>query len=141
MVGGYEVDIDGLLVKELENVAKLMKEEPDLRKKLYYFTAAFGIADRTVRVRYDRELALVVQVLQNTYNQFMARFTAIGQGDRVIPLDAKMIDDLADLTEYLAKSILKDQKETYYLLQKFNELAYYTTGPGYYVYLVNKKAT
>jgi len=66
---GYLVDIDGLLVEELKKVAKLMKDEPDPRKKLYYFSAAFGAVDRVIRVRYDRELSLVAQVLQYTYNQ------------------------------------------------------------------------
>ncbi len=137
MIGNLNCDLKDLLVKELENVVMRMRETPDPSRKLFFFSAAYGVTDRVVRIQYDSELLAITHVLSTVYNQFMARGSAIGQGERVVPIEPEMMVKLADLTEQLAEHI-KKETSPYDTLQRFIELSFRTTGPGYYMHIIGK---
>jgi hypothetical protein len=137
MIMNRNFDTTELLVDELQNVAKNMKTEQEISRKLYHFSAAYGICDRIMRLSYDRELLLISSILQATYNQLTTRQTAFTQGDRIVPIDGKSIDELADLVDKMAIAIQNDVR-TQSILERMTELAFKTTGPGYYMQISGK---
>lgn len=126
------VELRGMLVEELEGVAERMRHEPDPSKKMFLFSATFGMVDRVMRLQYDRELLLAHMVLNHTYGSFMGRLNALAHGDVVVPLTQHHFDRLTELTEELAKEI-KSGAPLHTTLEKFNELAFLTTGAGHYM--------
>jgi len=126
-----------MLVEELDNVVHRMRHEPDPARKLFLFSAAYGMADRVMRLSYDSELLFVQNVLNHVYGSFMNRLNAITHGDSVVPLGQQHFDRLADLTEELSEKIKKGEP-THLTLEKFNELAFITTGAGHYMRMNEK---
>ena len=58
------------LVKELRFVEGLIKKEPSVEKKIYYFSAAYGITSRTYRYAFSKDVLLADYVLQTVHNLF-----------------------------------------------------------------------
>jgi hypothetical protein len=137
MVSNIEFNPKEILVEELLNISKKMKSEHDLANKMFHFSAAFAICDRTIRLNYDRDLLLTSMVLQNSYNTILGRAQAASHGDPVIPIDVIDFDKLAEIVEELANDIKKDLP-VYELLAQINEMTFKTTGPGYYMYINGK---
>lgn len=126
-----------ILVEELDNVAHRMRHEPDPARKMFLFSATYGMTDRVMRLSYDSELLFVQMVLNHVYGSFMNRLNSITHGDSVVPLGQQHFDRLTELTEELAENI-KDRNSTYVTLEKLNELAFITTGAGYYMRMNEK---
>ena len=137
MISEINVNLKEMLVQELISIAQSMREEQDLNKKMFLFSATYGVADRVMRLSYDRELLMVTLVLNHTYNSFMTRLTAYSQGDRVVPLTNDHFDRLTDLTEALSKAV-RDGTPTQSILERLNELAFITTGAGHYMSITKK---
>jgi len=124
-------------VEELDNVAHRMRHEPDPARKLFLFSATYGMTDRVMRLSYDSELLFAHMVLSHVYSTFLNRLNAITHGDSVVPLGQQHFDRLADLTAELSEQIKKGEP-TYVTLERFNELAFTTTGAGYYMKMNEK---
>jgi hypothetical protein len=137
MVAEITFNSKGVLIEELLNISKNMKSTPDFHKKMFHYSAAYGICDRTLRLNYDRELLMVAMVLQHSYNMIIARGQALGHDELTIPLNPDDINHLADLVEKLAIAIRNDVA-TQQILERINEIAYKTTGAGYYLHISNK---
>lgn len=120
------------LVSELRNIAKRMKVEKDIRKQLYYYSAAHGITTRTYRFHFDPELLFVDFVFNASYNMMWSRAQLIRVGDLLVPLTSAMIVKVAECVEDVATCIEKG-KELYEPLQQIIMLAFSTTGPGNYL--------
>ncbi|MCX6651945.1 MAG: hypothetical protein NT137_01110 [Methanomassiliicoccales archaeon] len=101
-------------------------------KKLFYFSAAYGAADRVLRLKYDRELLMMARVLQHTYDQFAARANGLASGEGIISITPDMLRRLADLTGSLASRIECNEEINPVFLEMV-KLAYRTTGAGYYM--------
>jgi hypothetical protein len=126
------------LVKELKYVLDQMRSTQNPVDKLYYFTAVYGIANRIFNFEYDPELVFVHDVVQHTYNSINQRLNLIAQrleGGASMPGD--VFAKLEACLEKLADKIENDQK-TYEVLQEMDQIAYSTSGNGYYLY---KKGT
>lgn len=121
-----------MLVDELSSIAKAMRAEPDPSKKLFLFSAAFGMTNRVMRMEYDQELLLMDLVLNHTYNSFMTRMQSLAHGETVVPLTEQMMDSLSDMTGELANNLSKG-KSPYPTLLRMNEIAFLTTGAGHYM--------
>ncbi|MDO9033868.1 MAG: hypothetical protein Q7U51_01515, partial [Methanoregula sp.] len=78
------------LAKEIRNVSRLMKDETNVEKKLYYFSAAYGVASRTYRYSFTKNVLLAELVLQTSYSSIMDRIMRIKSGDVTVPLDEKV---------------------------------------------------
>lgn len=101
------------LIKELRLVEALMKKEGNIERKIYYFSAAYGITGRTYRYSFSEDVLLADLVLTSGYQALMDRFQRLRAGDTTVKLDEihfKKIEEglrlLADAFES-GESILK----------------------------------
>jgi len=121
-----------ILVKELHDVARKIKKETDLRRKVYLYSAVKGITERIMRLHFDPELFLTTLVVGTSHNQVNERVNMFVAGDRIIPVSPETLNKLADYVSELADNVEKG-KTIYKTLEKIATLSYTTTGPGYYM--------
>ena len=120
------------VVAELRNIGKKMKQEPDLSKKLFFYSAAYGMTNRALRFEFDEELVLVDAVLTMSYGAVNNRMQMFLSGDRIVPITTDITDGLAKCVSDLSAAIEKDE-ECYEILQRIMTLTFLTTGPGHYM--------
>ena len=120
------------LVKELKNVSKRMLDEPELVKKLFYYSAAYGAVDRTMRYGFTKQLLMAHTILNVTYNAYKERLRAIAGGDSVVPLTIGQLDRTAELVRDLGDAFNKGI-DVNGILADIMLLAYMSTGPGHYL--------
>ena len=122
------------LVDELRLVAKKVADEIDVRKKIYFFSAAHAMVYRIFNINFDPELVLIHLALNSTHGIVQNLHTLIERGDeKVIQIPDDFFDKLASLTEELAIAIDGDN-DVYEILQKIAIRSYSLTGNGYYLY-------
>ena len=122
-------------IDEVNFVIKNMKNTDNPTEKLYFFSAGYAMAQRIINLEYEPELNFIQQVLQLTYNMVNARLIAISAGQEGgISIPDKLLTRLEEALEEMVDRI-EQGKETYPALQKMVNLAYSTTGNGYYLYL------
>jgi len=122
------------IVNEFRLVAKKIREEEDPARKLFFFSATYGVISRVFNFSYDPQLVFIHMVLNasyNTLNAAVTRFESIEE--RAISIPEGLFNKLADATEELADKIEKDE-DTYETLQKIAIMCFSTTGNGYYLY-------
>lgn len=124
-----------LLAYEIDFSLQRMKESNDASAKLYFFSGVYAGAFRIMNIEYDAELAFIHHVLQASHQMIDGKITRLQQGlDRHIALPENFFDRLeAALEEMLSK--IRQGEDTYPVLQTIFNLAYSTTGNGYYLYL------
>ena len=123
-----------LLVDELKIVTKKIREEADLRKKNYFFSATFGTVSRIFNFNFDPELVLIHSVLNLVYSAVDNLQRRIERGEEdVIQIPDKFFDKLADLTKELA-IVIENDGNLYEVLQKIAVHSYILSGNGYYLY-------
>jgi hypothetical protein len=122
------------LVSELRFVGRKIAEEPDVSKKIYFYSAAFGVFRRLLSTDYDSSMVLAEFVLEVSYNTFNSRATAIRQGDVKVPFIEGFFDRLVAYLEELARRIAENDN-IYPALERIMVLAHITTGMGYYLYV------
>ena len=130
-------DLHDRLAAEFRFAADKMGESEDPRRKLYFFSAFYGEIGRILNWTWDRDLALMHMVLQNTYQQIHARTQLSATGaDRAIRLSGVFYEALTmaanDLAEYVEKE--DGDQDLRQLLGRFSELSYFTTGNGQYLF-------
>ena len=122
-------------IDEVNFVIKNMKNTDNPTEKLYFFSAGYAMAQRIINLEYEPELNFIQQVLQLVYNMVNARLIAISAGQEGgISIPDKLLTRLEEALEEMVDRI-EQGKETYPALQKMVNLAYSTTGNGYYLYL------
>ena len=127
-------DFRKILVDELQLVAQKVRVEKDIRRKIFFFSGAYGVVFRLLNFSFDPELVLIHGVLNMTYSSAGALQTKIERGEEsIIQITAAFFDKLADLTEELATAIEED-KNICGILQEIATLSYTLTGNGYYLY-------
>ncbi len=120
------------LVSELRRVENLMRRESSFEKKVYYFSAAYGITSRTFRYSFSKEILLADFVLQGAYNLLTDRLNRFKSGDKTVPLDEAPIEGICDGLKLLADRV--ESRETVQdALEAILAAAYVTTGPGNYL--------
>jgi len=124
-----------VFIGEIDFVVQKMKAAEDPSTKLYFFSAAYGVAFRILNIQFDPELAFIHQVLNMAYTMINGRVTALSQGqDRPIRIPEELFDRLEEALEEMVTKI-EQGEQTYPVLQKISNLAFSTTGNGYYLYL------
>jgi len=122
-------------IDEFNFVIKNMKNTDNPTEKLYFFSAGYAMAQRIINLEYEPELNFIQQVLQLVYNMVNARLIAISAGQEGgISIPDKLLTRLEEALEEMVDRI-EQGTETYPALQKMVNLAYSTTGNGYYLYL------
>ena len=125
------------LADELRVAAQKMQADSDPFNRVFLFSAAYGEVGRLLNTAWDAELALLHMVLMGTHQAVNARIGAIAAGaDRAIGLPGNLLDELTTATTELADMIRDGRDgELVRILARFTELAFVTTGNGYYLYL------
>ena len=92
------------LVEELRRVETLVRQAPSIEKKIYYFSAAYGITNRTYRYSFSKDVLVADLLLNLVYNMMMERLSALRSGDQnVLPdqvIFEKICDGLRDLANF-----------------------------------------
>ncbi|NLL90329.1 MAG: hypothetical protein GX226_04410 [Dehalococcoidales bacterium] len=122
------------LVKELRYVAEKMKSTDNVHEKLFYFSAIYGEVNRIINYEYDPELVLVHQIFNTGYNTIMANLSSNQQGTGIITIPPNLFKKLQDTIYVLADNI-ESNRNIYKELEEVSNLAYSTSGNGYYLYL------
>ena len=128
-------DMQKRFTDEVRFVITRMKKADTPTEKLYFFSAGYGMAQRIINFEYEPELNLILQILQMVYNTVNARLAAISTRQEAgIAIPDGLFSRLEEALEEMVERIDNDA-ETYPALQKMVNLAYSTTGNGYYLYL------
>jgi len=109
-----------------------MSETSNPQEKLYYFSVFFGEATRILNWHWDRDLALIWLVSQQVQQQTAA---AISRSEPVIRLSGEFFEVLTQTSVELADYIERKgtEEELCILMGRLAELAFVTTGNGYYL--------
>jgi hypothetical protein len=119
------------VISELEFVTKKMKEEPDLTKKIYFYSAVNGALERATRFCSDNELLIAQAIAALSLNLINDRVNHLKIGDTVVPLPESLFDQLVESVSELKQAIEED-KAVYPALEKIIGIAFVTTGGGFY---------
>jgi hypothetical protein len=122
------------LIIELKNVVKMMSEEKDIEKKIYLFSASYGITSRTFRYDFKEDYLLADFVLNATYNGLIERLNRLKSVDSTVMLENIHFERIQNGLMELALSFEKNLPP-YDTLKKILSTMYSTTGPGYYIRL------
>lgn len=125
------------LADELCFVATKMGEAPDTASKLYFFSAAYGAVQRAVNsVNHpEPELVFVHFALNAAYNTINTRAQSMVHGvETPVSIPPGVMDRLQSSIEEIGVAIRKGG-DTHPYLQTIANLAYSTTGNGYYLFL------
>jgi len=121
------------LVKELREVARLMKETKDPEKKIYYFSAAYGITSRTYRYSFSRDVLLADFVLNTSYQALIQRLKMLKSGDKTVVLDDKIFNALNKGLLMLADAFEEEKPKTQEALEQILTASFVSSGPGNYL--------
>lgn len=121
------------LVAELREVARRMQEEKDPEKKIYYFSAGYGITSRTYRYSFSRDVLLADFVLNASYQSLVERVRMMKAGDHNVVLDNKIFDNIEQGLLMLADAFEKENPKTQEALEQILTASFVASGPGNYL--------
>ena len=121
------------LVTELREIAKRMKETKDPEKKIYYFSAAYGITSRTYRYSFSRDVLLADFVLNTSYQALMQRLKMLKSGDTTVVLDDNIFNALHKGLLMLADAFEEEKPKTQEALEQILTASFVSSGPGNYL--------
>ena len=120
------------LVQELRRIAKMMKEEKDVEKKIYYFSAAYGITSRHYRYAFSSEVLLADLVLNTAYQTLNERLRLIKSGNTTVEMSEHVFEKLQEGLLKLADAF-DSKKPVQAALEYILTLAFSISGPGNYL--------
>lgn len=129
-------DLKQRLATEFRYAATKMQEVTPERK-MFYFSVLFGEAQRVLNIEWDRELALLLLVAQQSHGIINVQSPTLGT---LLPIQIstiyeKLTQATSDLASYYEKTGDKDDKqELYQILGRLAEIAYAANGNGAYLY-------
>jgi len=119
------------VLNELEFVIKKMKEEPDIAKKIYFYSAVSGALERASRYCFNEELLIANTIMNMSYGIINDRVNHVKMGDTIVPFPEILLKQLIESVSELKQAIEED-KAVYPALEKAMGIAFVTTGPGFY---------
>lgn len=120
---------------EIDFVVGQMKRSNDAMTKIYFFSAVHGMAHRIINMEFDPELAFIQSILSAAFNTINGRLGILSQGqERGAGIPENLFSRLEEALEEMAGNIRRGEN-TYPVLERISNLAYSTTGNGYYLYL------
>lgn len=127
-------EMQKVFTDEVTTVIKHMKSVNTVEEKLFFLSAVYSAAFRIMNIQYDAELAFIHNVVNAAYGMMQANLASIKRGQGVNTFPKDIFDKLENALEELVVKIEKGEK-SYPVLEKISNLAYSTTGNGYYLYL------
>jgi hypothetical protein len=124
-----------MLVDEIAFVREKMDVESDIRKKVYYYSAVHAMVQRVLNIdpNFDQQLVFMFSVLSASYSQMRARADQIVAGDRMITPPENFFDRISTYLQELEGKV-RNNEDTYIILEKIAVSAYLLDGNGYYLY-------
>jgi hypothetical protein len=122
------------LVKEIATVAEFMSKASSPQQKIFYFSAIFGMANRIMNLEFDPELGFIHHVAFASVNILTQSLNLMSAPNAVATFPPGIFDKLQEAVSDLANDI-DGGKPTYPVLERIFNLAYSTSGNGYYMYL------
>ena len=120
------------LVKELRLVVALMKKEENIEKKIYYFSAAFGITGRTYRYSFSEDVLLADLVLSSGYQALTDRLQRIKIGDPTVKLEEIQFNKIGEGLRLLADAF-ENNESILEPLKVILTATFSTSGTGNYI--------
>lgn len=120
------------LVGELRRVEILVRQAPSIEKKAYYFSAAYGITNRTYRYSFSQDVLIADLLLNGTYNMIMERIAALRSGDQNIIPDQLVFEKICDGLRDLA-NCLESGESIFDPLKNITTAGFSITGAGNYL--------
>jgi hypothetical protein len=120
------------IVNEIKYVQKKMKENSSLEKKLFYYSAIPAQFLRVLNLEYDSDILYLHHVVNHTQGSFQQRLAAIKAGDINIEVSERQIEQLESLLDDVV-CVIEQKKKIDDVLKAFIELAYSTSGNGFYL--------
>jgi len=117
------------LIEELRRVEALIRREPSIEKKIYYFSGAYGATSRTYRYVFSKEILIADILLQSTYNMLKERLQLLRSGDRNVSPDGIIFDKICDGLKDLANNI-ESGNSIIGPLETIVTAGFVATGPG-----------
>ena len=120
------------LVKELRHVEALMKKEENFDKKIYYFSAAYGITSRTYKYSFSRDVLLADLVLTSAYQSLLDITQRLKTGNTTVKLEIEHFKKLEEGLRLLADAFEKNES-VLEPLELILTTAFSTSGAGNYL--------
>lgn len=120
------------LVKELRLVEALMKKEENIEKKIYLFSAAYGIASRSYRYSFSPDVLLSELVLTTGYQTLTDRFKRLQAGDTTVKLEEVHFKKIEEGLRLLADAFDKNES-ILEPLEVILTITFSTSGAGNYL--------
>ena len=120
------------LIQELRRIAKMMKEEKNIEKKIYYFSAAYGITSRHYRYTFSGEVLLADLVLNTAYQSLHERLKMIKSGNATVDMTEHVFEKIQEGLLKLADAF-ESKKPVQAALENILTLAFSISGPGNYL--------
>lgn len=121
-----------ILAEEIRVARTKMAEEIDSRKKVYYYSAIYGIARRVYNLDFDPHIQFMDFVFNATYNIILGRINTIISGDNTIPISDDFFVRLGNCLQILEERI-RNNEDGYDILEKIVSLVSMIEGNGYYL--------
>jgi hypothetical protein len=121
------------LVDELRFVQNKMKKEQNPERKLFFFSAAYGITNRTFKFSFSEDVLLADLVLNAAYQQMIDRIMRLKNGDPSVVLDEKSFDNIYDGLKLLADRF-ENEENIQEPLEMILAASFKFSGPGYYLH-------
>lgn len=117
------------LAKEYRFAADKMAQESDINRKLFFLSAFYGEANRTLNWAWDRDVVLIHSVIQHTHQQITGRLQT---GSGGVLLSDAIFSGLTEAADELTRYVESNGKDLdlQTILGRFAELAYAATGNG-----------
>jgi hypothetical protein len=122
------------LVNEIKTAVDYMSKASTAQEKMYFFSAVFGIANRIMNLEFDPELGFVHHVTNAAHVTINGNLMLVAQGQSVRTFPPQLFEKLQEALGDLATNI-EGGEPTYPVLERISNLAYSTTGNGYYLFL------
>jgi len=122
------------LASEIRTVVDHMSKATTAQEKVYFFSAIFGVAHRIMNLEFDPELGFMHHVTNAAYNTINTTLLFVTQGQSMSTFPENVFDKLQDALKDLA-TYIEEGKQTYPVLERISNLAYSTSGNGYYLFL------
>lgn len=123
-----------VLIKEMRTATDHMRRVMAPEEKLFFMSAVHGAAFRIMNIECDTELVFIHHVMNAAYGMMNANLTLIRQQGGVNTFPEDVFEKLENELDLLAQKI-EQKGSTYPVLERIANLAYSTTGNGYYLYL------
>lgn len=129
-----------LIVDEFEEIGGLLQKAKSPNDFLYLFSASYGILNRIMNIQCDPTLVFMHQILHALHQAMQARLQAtVANPLEPYPFPVEFLPKMGEIIENLRLAIVRESEPEICLeLSRASNLAYATSGNGYYLYIRKK---